>query len=153
MPSSSIQQRLAALPQLNKAELCILWRQLNEKDPPPKIRKELLLRVLAYRIQEQEFGGLNTAQSRQLRQLASAFEANPNTAVSTRCPIKPGTRLMREWKRQVHVVEAETNGFEYKGNRYESLSEIARLITGTRWSGPLFFGLKGDQSKEPRGAQ
>ena len=147
MPSSSIQQRLAALPQLNKAELCILWRQLNEKDPPPKIRKELLLRVLAYRLQEQEFGGLNTAQSRQLRQLANALEANPNTTVSTRCPIKPGTRLIREWKHQVHVVEADTKGFEYKGNRYESLSEIARLITGTRWSGPLFFGLKGDNPR------
>ena len=153
MPDSSIQQRLAALPHLSNPELGILWRQLFQKDPPPKIRKELVVRVLAYRLQEQEFGGLNNSQSRQLRQLASTLESNPNQALSTRRPIKPGTRLIREWKEQVHVVEANAKGYQYRGNRYQSLSQIARLITGTRWSGPLFFGLKGDQSKESRGVQ
>jgi hypothetical protein len=71
--------------------------------------------------------------------------------VSTRPAIKPGTRLVRQWKEQVHVVEVETEGFEYRGVRYESLSEIARLITGTRWSGPLFFGLKGNNAKHSGG--
>ena len=60
--------------------------------------------------------------------------------------MKPGTRLVREWKQQVHTVEVDTEGYQYKGTRYDSLSEIARLITGTRWSGPLFFGVKAKQS-------
>jgi hypothetical protein len=99
-------------------------------------------------LQEQEFGGLNNAQVRRLRQLASALETNPNATVSSRPPIKPGTRLVREWKQQVHTVEVDAGGYQYKGARYESLSEIARLITGTRWSGPLFFGLKHKPAKE-----
>jgi hypothetical protein len=115
------------------------------------MRKELLVRVIAYRLQEREFGALSEASCRRLRHLASALEANPNAEISTRPPIKPGTRLVRQWKDQVHVVEAEAKGYQYKGARYESLSEIARVITGTRWSGPLFFGLK--KSTEIRDAQ
>ena len=65
--------------------------------------------------------------------------------VSQRPAIKPGTRLIRQWKDQVHIVNVEEGNYEYRGARYESLSEIARLITGTRWSGPLFFGLKSSQ--------
>ena len=147
MPVASITQRLASLPHLSKPALCGLWQQLFKKDPPPAIRRDLMLHIFAHRLQEQEFGGLNDAGCRRLRQLASVFEADPNTVVSTRPPIKPGTRLVRQWKEQVHVVEVEAEGYEYKGARYESLSEIARLITGTRWSGPLFFGLKAKQSK------
>ena len=151
MPDASLFQRLASLPHLSKPDLCGLWKQLFNKEPPLKMRSELILRVIAYRLQEQEFGSLNDAQRRRLRQLASAIEANPTAAVSTRPPIKPGTRLVRQWKQQVHVVEADAEGYQYKGSRYESLSQVARLITGTRWSGPLFFGLKGKPSKEFRG--
>jgi hypothetical protein len=150
MSGPSVQQRLTALPELSKPRLCILWRQLFEKDPPSKIRRELIVRVLAYRLKELEFGGLGNAQSRHLLQLASDLQSNPKKALSTQRPMKPGTRLIREWKEQVHVVEASDKGFRYRGNLYESLSEIARLITGTRWSGPLFFGLKGDPSKKTR---
>jgi hypothetical protein len=117
------------------------------------MRRDLMLRILAYRLQEKEFGGFSDASCRRLRQMGSAFEANPDAAVSSRPPIKPGTRLVRQWKEQVHVVQVEAEGYEYKGARYESLSEIARLITGTRWSGPLFFGLKGKQPTESREAQ
>jgi hypothetical protein len=60
--------------------------------------------------------------------------------------LKPGTRLVRQWRDQVHLVNVEADGYEYQGARYQSLSEIARLITGTRWSGPLFFGIKIEQS-------
>jgi hypothetical protein len=148
MPDASITQRLASLSHLSKSELCSLWQQLFKSDPPLKMRKTLLRRVIAYRLQEHEFGGLNNTQLRLLRQLARALEANPNTTVSSRPPIKPGTRLVREWKQQVHTVEADAEGYQYKGVRYQSLSEIARLITGTRWSGPLFFGLKAKQSTE-----
>jgi hypothetical protein len=151
MPDSSITHRLDSLLKLNKPELCGLWQQLFKRDPPLKMRKQLVRRVIAYHLQEQEFGGLNNTHLRRLRQIASVLEADPNATVSTRPPIKPGTRLVREWKQQVHTVEVDQEGYQYKGARYESLSQIARLITGTRWSGPLFFGLK--QSSEPREAQ
>jgi K+-sensing histidine kinase KdpD len=107
------------------------------------MRKELMLQFLAYRIQEQEFGGLSVRSHRRLRELANSIAANTSTSASPRLAIKPGTRLIRQWKNQVHVVHVEEGNYEYRGARYESLSEIARLITGTRWSGPLFFGLKG----------
>ena len=61
--------------------------------------------------------------------------------------LRPGTRLVREWDGQAHLVNVQSNGYEYRGNRYRSLSEIARLITGTRWSGPLFFAVNGEQDK------
>jgi hypothetical protein len=153
MPDSSITQRLASLPHLSKPALCDVWQQLFKREPPLEMRKELMLRIVAHRLQEQAFGGLNDASRRRLRQLASAFEADPNASVSTGPPIKPGTRLVRQWKEQVHLVEVEAEGYEYKGVRYQSLSEIARLITGTRWSGPLFFGLKGKQARAPQESQ
>jgi hypothetical protein len=154
MPSSSISQQLEILPKTDKTSLCRLWRQLFQKQPLPGMRPELMVRMLAHRLQEQEFGGLAESSSRRLRQLADAFAANPATAiVSSRPAIKPGTRLVRQWKEKVHVVEVRTNGYKYKGTRYEGLSEIARLITGTRWSGPLFFGLQKKCSAARKEAQ
>lgn len=152
MPDS-IAERLSCLPRLSKPALWELWLGFFKREPPPGMRKDLVLRIIAHRLQEQEFGRLSDASCRRLRQLANVFDADPNAAVSTRPLIKPGTRLVRQWKEQVYVVEVEAEGYEYKGARYESLSEIARLITGTRWSGPLFFGLKSKQSKESREAQ
>ena len=146
MPDSSIVKRLASLSTLSLPALEDLWQQLFKKEPPPEIRKDLMLRIVGHRLQEQEFGGLSDAGCRRLRQLATMFEADPNAVVSSQPPIKPGTRLVRQWKEQVHVVEVEAEGYEYRGARYENLSEIARLITGTRWSGPAFFGLKAKPS-------
>jgi len=102
----------------------------------------LLIRFLAYRIQEQARGGLSKRTERRLEQLAASLAADPKTEIAPAPQIRPGTRLIRQWRDQVHVVNVEEHKFEYRGARYESLSEIARLITGTRWSGPLFFGLK-----------
>jgi hypothetical protein len=153
MPDSSITKRLASLSTLSKPALCDLWRQLFKKEPPPEIRKDLMLRIVGHRLQEQEFGGLSDAGGRRLRQLATTFEADPNAVVSNRPPVKAGTRLVRQWKEQVHVVEVEAEGYEYRGARYENLSEIARLITGTRWSGPAFFGLRAKSSNVSQEAQ
>lgn len=98
-------------------------------------------------MQEEAYGGLSAACGRRLRELSRAFEANPDANLSHRLPINPGTRLVRQWKQQVHVVNVEERGYAYRGVLYESLSEIARLITSTRWSGPLFFGLKDSHAK------
>src|SRR4029077_13364832 len=73
---------------------------------------------------------------------AVAFEKGRDPVVAGAPHMRPGTRLVRQWGDRVHLVNVETNGYEYQGARYQSLSEIARLITGTRWSGPLFFGIK-----------
>jgi hypothetical protein len=149
-----IAERLTTLPKLSKTGLRELWQQLFNVPPPSQLRRHLMIPILAYRLQEQAFGSLTTANRGRLRQLAQAFENNSNAPVSSIPSIRPGTRLVRQWRDQVHLVNVENNGYEYQGARYQSLSEIARLITGSRWSGPLFFGIKSDQtnskSKEAR---
>jgi hypothetical protein len=142
MPNLSIAARLSALPLLQKPALSEVWRELFETDPPTRMRKELLVRFVAYRMQEQEIRPLGDGSHLRLRELADIVEANSSTPGSRATAIKPGTRLLREWKDEIHVVNVEQQSYEYRGTRYGSLSEIARLITGTRWSGPLFFGLK-----------
>jgi hypothetical protein len=141
-----LSQRLTTLPKLSKAALRELWKELFSSSPPLQLRRPLMVPILAYRLQEQAFGSLTAANRGRLRQLARAFETNPNSTVSSIPSIRPGTRLVRQWGDQVHLVNVEANAYEYQGARYQSLSEIARLITGTRWSGPLFFGIKSDQT-------
>ena len=152
MPNSSIIDRLSSLPNLQKTALVKLWQQLFKTDPPDGLRKELLIQFLAYRMQEEEFGGLTNRCHTRLRELSKALEGNSNKSVSNGKSVKPGTRLIRQWKEQVHVVNVEEGNYEYRGTRYQSLSEIARLITGTRWSGPLFFGLKGKSTTNSKEA-
>jgi hypothetical protein len=149
--SVTLEEEIAGLPALSKAELQAKWREKLKQAPPLHLNKPILVPLLAYKLQEQAFGGLKPAYKRRLRQLAESFERNPANAGKTASPtvrIKPGTRLIRQWDGQIHQVTVAEEGFEYKGARYRSLSEIARLITGTRWSGPLFFGLK--QSERDR---
>jgi len=149
-----IADRLASLPELNKTALCDLWKQLFDASPPPKLRSDLMIPILAHRLQEQAFGPLKPAARTRLRQLSQAFERDSDSAISTTPQLRPGTRLVRQWRDQVHLVNVAANGYEYQGARYKSLSEIARLMTGTRWSGPLFFGIKNEQGgSKSRGAQ
>jgi hypothetical protein len=139
--------RLDSLPNMSKDALFALWRQLFKTAAPERLRRYLLVRVLAYRIQEQAFGGLGQSAQKRLRQIARAVEKDPATEISAVPPFKAGTRLLRQWRDQTHIVTITGSGYEYQGSRYRSLSEIARLITGTRWSGPAFFGLKVNKTK------
>jgi hypothetical protein len=152
MPET-IDQRLAALPSLSKTALRELWQRLFNSPPPPQLRRRLVIPILAYRLQEQAFGSLSAANRGRLRQLGQAFENNSSSAISSIPNLRPGTRLVRQWGDQVHLVNVEASGYEYQGARYQSLSEIARLITGTRWSGPLFFGIKSEQLSKSKEAQ
>lgn len=152
MRSLSFTDRLASLPRSQKEALARLWREVFKADPPLRMRKEMMVQFLAYRMQEQEFGPLSERSQRRLCQLVKAIEGNSNTSSVQKVPIKTGTRLIRQWKDQIHVVNVEDGGYEYRCNRYDSLSEIARLITGTRWSGPLFFGLRGRTIKNSKEA-
>jgi hypothetical protein len=146
----SVADQLSSLPRLHKEALSGLWRELFRDDPPLRMRKELLVQFLAYRTQEREFGQLSERSQRRLSQLAKAIEDTSKISSPERFAIKPGTRLIRQWKDQVHIVNVEEGSYEYRCARYHSLSEIARLITGTRWSGPLFFGLKPGAIKESK---
>jgi len=141
-----VAQRLAALPTLSRAALSDLWKQFFHSDPSPKLRSDLMIPILAHRIQEQAFGSLNARARERLRQLSRAFEEGSEATVTRVPKVRPGTRLVRQWGDRVHLVNVRSNGYEYQGARYGSLSEIARLITGTRWSGPLFFGINNNQS-------
>ena len=147
-----IRNQLTLLATMSKPRLLALWKQLTRIPPPRQVRRDLLIRLLAYRIQEQAHGGLTDETRKRLRELARKFEANPNAELSGAVQIKPGTRLIRDWRGQSHRVTVLENGYEYSGKRYPSLSHIARLITGTRWSGPLFFGLRHNPTrKDPNG--
>ena len=139
-------RRLADLPTLSRAALHDLWKQLFDASPPAKLRRDLMIPILAYRLQEQTFGSLSGGARGRLRHLSRTFERSFESAIPYASRISPGTRLVRQWRDQVHLVNVEANGYEYQGARYRSLSEIARLITGTRWSGPLFFGIKNEQT-------
>lgn len=152
MPNLPITHQLSSLPRLHKVALAGLWRELFETDAPAQMRKELMVQFLAYRIQEQKFGTLSDRSRHLLGQLAKTIESSSGTFSSPGLPIRPGTRLIRQWKDQVHTVNVGEGTYEYRGDRYRSLSEIARLITGTRWSGPLFFGLKGNEMRNSKEA-
>ena len=100
-----------------------------------------MVRAIAYEMQAKKYGGLKPAVSRQLQRIAAGLAAGEPVAIKAASKLKPGARLVREWNGSTHVVEVVDGGFIWNGERYSSLSAIARAITGARWSGPRFFGL------------
>ena len=132
---------LAMLPGLTRPELLELWQTLWGRAAPAGLRRELMIPILAYRAQEKAFGGLNPETERRLCKRSASLEGGRASPPKDR-RVKPGTRLLREWRGQTHEVIATERGFLYQGKSQKSLSGIARQITGTRWSGPVFFGLK-----------
>jgi hypothetical protein len=148
MPDS-IAQRLETLPKLVKTELNDLWREVFLAHPPSRLRRKLMVPILAYRLQEKAFGSMSAKTRGRLQQVARLLESESKSSVASVPSLKAGTRLVRQWREHVHLVNVEDSGYEYQGTRYKSLSQIARLITGTRWSGPLFFGIKPESTTSP----
>jgi hypothetical protein len=136
-----IEAELERLPSMPIVELRALWRAKFKTDPPKAFGPDLLRRSIAYKIQEDAYGGLDRATTRLLKTLMVQFAKSNGRIVLPR-RIKSGANLVRHWKGQSHRVTVLEDGFAYQGKPYESLSEIARLITGTRWNGPKFFGLR-----------
>jgi hypothetical protein len=139
----SVLAQLADLKSAPTPALKVKWRQLFDCEPPPYNRRFLESR-LAYRIQELAYGGLKPETLERLDALADELDRNPpvkGRRISQDLPIV-GTRLIREWQGAEHSVTVRDDGFEYQGRPYKSLSAIARAITGTRWNGWVFFGLK-----------
>jgi len=137
-------EALWRLPQLDLAELRERWRHLYKSEASPRLSREVLVRAVAYRMQEVAAGGPRLELQRRLRQLA--LELQQTGRVRIRARLKPGTRLVREWRGGSYEVLVLDDGFSWHGTHYRSLSAIARQITGTAWSGPLFFGLKPNRS-------
>ena len=118
------------------------------------MRRPLLIQALAYRMQEKTLGGLKPATRRLLASVADDATARRTTMhVARERKIKPGTTLLREWHGGQHRLTILEDGVQFGGERYRSLSEVARKITGSRWSGPLFFGLKSATTEHHHGAE
>jgi Protein of unknown function (DUF2924) len=139
--SNPLEERLASLNKLNKSALSEVWQELFKAPAPSPFRRNFITPILAYKLQEQALGTTDARGEARRRKLCDLLK-NRSFRATTFPVVKPGTRLVREWRGQVHIVEASEEGYEYKGERFASLSVIARQITGARWSGPLFFGLK-----------
>ena len=135
-----IEARLVALEALTTADLQIEWKRLYRAAPPTQLSRDLLIRGVAHRVQEYAHGGLSPSTRRRLRSL-SATSGQCREAAAVPITLKPGAKLVREWHGHVHTVSVLDDGFDYQGERYPSLTRIARRITGVQWSGPRFFGI------------
>ena len=140
--AKDVAAQLRALTRMSAPQLRALWNKIFDRPHPSGVQKDFLLRALAYRTQEHAYGGLAPTVRRRLLDYAKEFQAKGRIAALDRPKIKPGTRLVRGWSGDTHVVTVLADGYDYRGKAYGSLSEIARAITKTRWSGPRFFGLK-----------
>ncbi|MDD3149941.1 MAG: DUF2924 domain-containing protein [Candidatus Gastranaerophilales bacterium] len=138
------------LQRLSRDELIKKWQKLFKNEPPKSGRKEFLIKHIIWQIQAKKYGGYSTQTIKQLEKLANKISKSKSVddidvkavKIFSKLEIKAGTKLIREFKGQKHEVAALEKGFEYKGKKYKSLSAIANEITGTRWNGKVFFGLR-----------
>jgi len=147
-PKTSIEDEIAQLRDLDLKALRIRWRNAFGKPAPEHLTRHLLFRIIAYRLQADRFGDLDAETLKVLKQAAG--QEGPASAVSKtlawldqrRFAPPPGTVLVREWDRKSHRVMVMPDGFAWNGQSFDSLSQVAFAITGTRWNGPRFFGLR-----------
>lgn len=142
-----LKQRLVALEAMDREALLIEWRR-HFKPPPRNTRRDYLLAEIGYHLQVQAHGRISPTIRNKLERMAfgEQQQAQPKYNIAN------GTRLVREWNGVQHSVIVHTDGYEYDGKRYRSLTNIACKITGTRWSGPLFFGLKKQERQNAKAA-
>ncbi len=126
-----LKNQLTALAQMQRSHLHIEWERVCKR-PAPKLSADLLRLGIAYHLQEKANAGLSRVSALELKEAGAA-----------RPTIKPGTRLVRSWNGRTISVQAEETGFVFEDRQYGSLSAIAREVTGSHWSGPRFFGLRG----------
>jgi hypothetical protein len=136
---AKIDNEIEALHAMSRKQLLEEWQRVCETDPPP-LSADLLRRAIAYRMQELAYGGLSPETLAELRRLAAEASPVPE-APKRQTGMRAGARLLRSWRGTTHVVVATDDGFEWQGATYGSLSQVARAITGTPWSGPKFFGI------------
>jgi len=132
---------MEALAGLSLPALRALWTQ-RWGQPPQYRSKDLIIRALAYRLQVQNEGGLPSASARRMALYAVKFMDDRKFTPTPGPVLKPGSSLVREWQGASHEVAVTADGFLYRGRRFRSLSQVAQTITGTKWNGLVFFGLK-----------
>ena len=139
-----LEQELALIPTLSLAELIDRWQE-HGLGPVPRVPLRLLQRFYAQLLQEQTFGGLPSSVVRELGNVAaeSGKGRAPLPPPPRQVMLSAGTRLVREWNGRTISVDVQGESYVWNDQRYGSLSEIARAVTGTRWSGPRFFGIAG----------
>jgi hypothetical protein len=137
---SGIEAEIAGLLDRSTQELRLAWRKLHRTEPPFGISRDLLIRSLAYDLQQRGHGRLDLALRRRLQTLAAASEKGARS-VDAGVVLKAGSTLVRQWRGHTHTVLVREDGFEYEGQHYRSLTVIAERITGAHWSGPRFFGV------------
>ncbi len=135
---SEVAREIAGLAELDRESLITRWRAAYGAPPPRKLSRALLEKALAYEIQCGAFGDLSIATKRALRAAAASKSGSTGPR-----PLNPGARLIREWNGVVHEVDVTGDRYIWQAQTYPSLTAIARAITGTKWSGPRFFGLSG----------
>jgi hypothetical protein len=148
-----VEAELERLPKMPIVDLRRRYRELFRAEPPKAFGPDLLRRSIAHCIQERAYGGLSRDHQRLLDQLVRAAQAKPNGRIELPRRIKPGSELVRTWNRRTYRVVAMEKGFAWEGRTYSSLSEIAFEITGTKWNGPRFFGLRSSargKDKDPQ---
>jgi len=141
---------IARLRDLDVSSLRAQWQNMFARRPPLQLTRHLLVRMLAYRLQADRFGDLD-AETRRLLDNATSPEAAGKRAMQAgkmTSEVRPGTILAREWNGKMHRVAVLADSFAWNGNTYPSLSKVALAITGTRWNGPRFFGLRDKQVRE-----
>jgi hypothetical protein len=139
---------IAGLQELDIEQLRARWRALYGTEAPIRFSRDLLIRAVAYRLQERALGGLKPAIRRLFQRVAASASARQPVKIAPMRRLEPGAVLIREWHGVKYKVVVVEDGFSFRGQRYRSLSAVARLITGTHWSGPLFFGLKNRRKAE-----
>ncbi|TAH37512.1 MAG: DUF2924 domain-containing protein [Alphaproteobacteria bacterium] len=142
-----LDHKIADLKKWDRAELIEEWELLWKYKIPKSISRQLLIRSIEYKYREQENGCLSESCRKELNRLVKLYRKNPGKSLRKSLRIKPGTKLLRIWGQETHEVLVLSDGYLHKGKTYQTLSQIAREITGTRWSGPLFFGLRKDKEK------
>ena len=145
----SLDGQIAVFEAMSRDELRDRFRKAFQVPPPAYLSREFLIRALSHRFQEGASGDPHRALAKRLQTMAATLRETDTIDVGHTPPVKPGTRLIREWKGRTHEVIVTEAGFIYRDERYQSLSQIARLITDARWSGPRFFGLT--KRKQPAG--
>lgn len=139
-PILHIEAAIVRLQSLAIDDLRQEWQRHHQSPPPKRLSRDILLRGITYQLQENAFGGLSKSALRKLQTSETAV-APIEKLRRPRASFKPGTRLVREWHGVTHTVVIVKDGVEWKGQRYRSLTVVAREITGAHWSGPRFFGL------------
>jgi len=148
--SRDLAVKLAALPTMTIRDLRAEWRRIYRVDPPQKVGRHLLELGIAWKLQERAFGGLSPATKRILVALAKTTDDKHKLSRARTIRLKPGAKLIREWRGKIHNVLVLEDGFQWRGRRWRSLSAIAREISGTNWSGPRFFGLQRQADRQGR---